>query len=56
MSLNPVTVLPNVSLGAALKVMEEGKSQISVLPITNEDTEGILGLVRLHDIYDPNVG
>ena len=56
MSLNPVTVLPNVSLGTALKVMEEGKSQISVLPVTNEDTEGIFGLVRLHDIYDPNVG
>ena len=53
MSLNPVTVLP-FSLGTALKVMEEGKSQISVLP-TNEDTEGILGLID-HDIYDPNVG
>jgi len=56
MNRRPQTISPNVSLGEALKKMEGVKRQISVLPVTkNTEPHKILGLLRLHDIYTPNM-
>ena len=56
MNKEPQTISPCVSLGEALKKMESGKRQISVLPVTkNTTSKKILGLLRLHDIYTPNM-
>ena len=56
MNLNPQTILPELSLGKALKLMEEGSNQISVLPVYELKNKELLGLIRLHDIYTPFVG
>jgi arabinose-5-phosphate isomerase len=50
MTRKPVTIGPEVSLGAALDRMERRASQISVLPVV-DDAGQALGLVRIHDIY-----
>ena len=56
MNKEPQTISPNVSLGEALKKMDGGERQISVLPVTEiKDPDKILGLLRLHDIYTPNI-
>ena len=56
MNKEPQTIRPNVSLGEALKKMDGGERQISVLPVTEiKDPDKILGLLRLHDIYTPNI-
>lgn len=56
MNKNPQTIRPDISLGEALKKMESGKKQISVLPVTKSTSPNqILGLLRLHDIYTPNM-
>ena len=49
----PVTVSPDVSLREALRAMEDRPSQISVLPVVDPADGRVLGLIRLHDIYDP---
>lgn len=49
MTQNPITILPNILLGEALSIMEDRKSQISVLPIVNENNI-CLGVIRIHDI------
>jgi arabinose-5-phosphate isomerase len=54
MSTGPVVVKPDVSVGAALRIMEERSSQISVLPVVTPDDGSLLGLLRLHDIYTPD--
>lgn len=54
MSTGPVVVKPDVSIGAALRIMEERSSQISVLPVVTPDDGSLLGLLRLHDIYTPD--
>jgi CBS domain-containing protein len=41
------------SLGNALKKMEKGTKQISVLPVIDPGKNQLLGLLRLHDIYNP---
>tara|TARA_B110000008_G_scaffold279183_1_gene325283 strand:- start:28321 stop:29298 length:978 start_codon:yes stop_codon:yes gene_type:complete len=56
MNKKPHTISPDISLGEALKKMESGKKQISVLPVTKSTSPNqILGLLRLHDIYTPNM-
>ena len=52
MTKYPVSIEPDASLGKAVKLMEERKSKISVLPVVGEKGE-FLGLLRLHDIYQP---
>jgi len=51
MTKNPVRTHPAVSLGDAARVMEDRPSQISVLPVTDPQTQRCLGLLRIHDIY-----
>ncbi len=54
MSTDPVVVEPGVSIGAALRIMEERPSQIAVLPVVAPEDGSLLGLLRLHDIYTPD--
>ena len=52
MTKSPICITPDASLGKAVEVMENRKSKISVLPVVDES--GVfLGLLRLHDIYQP---
>ena len=51
MTTDPVSISPNSSVDNALKLMEDRRSQISVLPVVNEENGECLGLIRLHDIY-----
>jgi arabinose-5-phosphate isomerase len=50
MTRRPVTISPEATLGRALELMERRKSQISALPVVDDEGRA-LGLVRLHDIY-----
>ena len=51
MTAHPVTVSPDASLHDALRLMEDRPSQISVLPVV--ENQQCVGLVRLHDLYQP---
>ena len=53
MTKSPVSVSPDASLGKAVELMEARKSKISLLPVVAE-SRNFLGLVRLHDIYQPS--
>lgn len=53
MTKSPVKISPEASLAEAVKLMEERPSKLSVLPIVDSENRA-LGLVRLHDIYQPN--
>jgi arabinose-5-phosphate isomerase len=49
MSKNPLTIFPDCLAYDALQIMENRPSQISVMPVVNQ--QGVcLGLIRLHDI------
>jgi arabinose-5-phosphate isomerase len=50
MTPQPITIPPTASLKQAELLMEGRRSQISVLPVT-DDHSRYLGLVRLHDLY-----
>ena len=54
MTQSPVSTRLGVSLGDAVRVMEDRSSQISVLPVVAESGGKLLGLLRLHDVYQPN--
>ena len=49
MTVNPITINENELLSEALSIMENRESQISVLPVVNNDRICI-GVIRLHDI------
>ena len=49
MTVRPVTVGPEATLGQALELMERRKSQISALPVVAAGRA--VGLLRIHDIY-----
>ena len=61
MTNNPKYVFPDDTLEVAIKMMENGESQISVLPViqntttqntnTTSSRKIFLGLIRLHDVY-----
>ncbi len=50
MTKNPIVVAPTLLAYDALQIMENRPSQISVLPIVDQD-QHYLGLIRLHDIF-----
>jgi arabinose-5-phosphate isomerase len=50
MTATPVTIGPEASLAAALERMERRASQISALPVVDEQGRA-LGILRLHDVY-----
>jgi len=49
----PVTVAAHTTLHAALRMMEDRASKISVLPIVEADNK-LIGVVHLHDIVSAN--
>ena len=49
MTRKPVTARPEMMAQGALQLMEDRSSQISVLPVTNDQGEWV-GLIRLHDL------
>ena len=51
MTTDPVSISSNSSVDNALKLMEDRRSQISVLPVVSVENGECLGLIRLHDIY-----
>lgn len=55
MTIKPMTISPDASLREAIRVMEDRPSQISVLPVLDLKTGRCLGLVRIHDIYQPDL-
>lgn len=55
MTKTPVCTSPEMSLGDAVRMMENRPSQISVLPVVSSETHRLIGLLRLHDIYQTNL-
>lgn len=55
MTKSPVATRPAMNLGEAVRLMEERSSQISVLPVVDTDTDKLVGLLRLHDAYQPGL-
>jgi arabinose-5-phosphate isomerase len=55
MTRNPTTIPPAAELRQASRLMEDRPSQISVLPVVDSQTQRCLGLIRLHDIYQPEL-
>lgn len=53
MTARPVAIHPEATLGEAVRLMEERSSQISVLPVVAEGSRRLVGLLRLHDAYQP---
>jgi len=51
MTPHPVVARPGMTLREALRLMENRASQISVLPVVEEESGQCAGLLRLHDIY-----
>ena len=49
MTKNPISISPNDLIEDALELMENRKSQISVLPVVEK--KKVIGLLRIHDIY-----
>jgi arabinose-5-phosphate isomerase len=54
MTVSPVAAVPGMSLGEAVRMMEDRRSQISVLPVVAGNTRQCIGLLRLHDVYQPS--
>lgn len=54
MTEGPVATRSGMSLGDAVRIMESRNSQISVLPVLADDGSRLIGLIRLHDAYQPS--
>ncbi|MGB4842508.1 MAG: CBS domain-containing protein [Leptotrichiaceae bacterium] len=50
MTENPITITQDILAVEALEVMENRKSQISVLPVTEKQNKKLLGIIRIHDL------
>jgi arabinose-5-phosphate isomerase len=55
MTRQPATINPEASLREATQLMEDRPSQISVLPVVDSLNQRCLGLIRIHDIYQPEL-
>ncbi|WPJ94458.1 KpsF/GutQ family sugar-phosphate isomerase [Coraliomargarita algicola] len=54
MTASPISTHLGMSLGEAVRVMEDRPSQISVLPVVDQVDGKCVGLLRLHDVYQPS--
>lgn len=54
MTASPISAHSGMMLGEAVRIMEDRPSQISVLPIVEEGSKKLVGLLRLHDVYQPS--
>lgn len=54
MTVSPISTHASMSLGEAVRMMEDRPSQISVLPVVGERDRKCVGLLRLHDVYQPS--
>jgi arabinose-5-phosphate isomerase len=54
MTTNPITATPDMLLGDALGLMENRKSQISVLPVVDTNNK-VIGVIRIHDIVKSGI-
>ena len=54
MTADPICIQPMALLQQAVKMMEDRPSQIAVLPVSEEGTGIPIGLLRLHDVYQPS--
>jgi arabinose-5-phosphate isomerase len=55
MTRQPITTTPQASLREATRLMEDRSSQISVLPVVDPLSQCCLGIIRIHDIYQPEL-
>jgi arabinose-5-phosphate isomerase len=55
MMRQPITISPEASLRDATRLMEDRPSQISVLPVVDSGSRRCLGLIRIHDMYQPEL-
>lgn len=55
MTKSPISVEPDTRISDALILMEDRPSQISVLPVVDRVSNELLGLLRIHDIYQPQL-
>ena len=55
MTKEPITITSEASLKEATRLMEDRASQISVLPVVDALSQRCLGLIRIHDIYQPEL-
>ena len=54
MTQSPISTHSNMALGDAVRIMEDRSSQISVLPVVEIESGKLVGLLRLHDAYQPS--
>lgn len=54
MTASPISAHADMMLGEAVRIMEDRPSQISVLPVVDEGSQKLVGLLRLHDVYQPS--
>ena len=54
MKIDPIATHPAMTLGEAVRMMEDRASPISVLPVVADEGDHLVGLLRLHDAYQPN--
>lgn len=54
MTRNPLTIRDDAPLAEALRLMEDRPSQISVLPVIDSEQGQCIGLLRIHDAYQPH--
>lgn len=53
MTGSPIVTMAEMSLGEAVRIMEDRRTQISVLPVVAGSSHQCIGLLRLHDVYQP---
>ncbi len=55
MTKEPFSATPEMMLGKAVRIMEDRPSQLSVLPVVAGEDREFVGLLRLHDAYQPSL-
>lgn len=55
MTKAPIFTSSQMLLGDAIRMMENRRSQIAVLPVVTSRQRQLIGLLRLHDVYQTNL-